>query len=127
MQCTCTFVCTTYTFVYTACTTCTSSALSYIYKHIICCAGKECGYREGVKFVGATENLLSLCQANASTMLLSFVATRAGSVDKSVGSAGKSVGSVGKSVGSADKSAGSVGKSVGILPLHTLRNALKIN
>ena len=59
-----------------------------------------------------------------------FVATRAGSVgsvDKSVGSAGKSVGSVGKSVGSADKSAGSVGKSVGILPLHTLRNALKIN
>ena len=57
-------------------------------------------------------------------MLLSFVATRAGSVDKSVGSAGKSVG---KSVGSADKSAGSVGKSVGILPLHTLRNALKIN
>ena len=63
-------------------------------------------------------------------MLLGFVATRAGSVgsvDKSVGSAGKSVGSVGKSVGSADKSAGSVGKSVGILPLHTLRNALKIN
>ena len=50
-----------------------------------------------------------------------------GSADKSVGSADKSVGSAGKSVGSADKSAGSVGKSVGILPLHTLRNALKIN
>jgi hypothetical protein len=132
--------------------------LSYIYKHIICCAGKECGYREGVKFVGVTENLLSLCPANASLMLLSFVATRAGSagsvdksagsvgksagsvgksvgsVDKSVGSAGKSVGSAdksvgsaGKSVGSVDKSVGSVDKSVGISPLHTLRNALKIN
>ena len=106
MQCTCTFVCTTHTFVYTACTTCTSSALSCIYKHIICCAGKECGYREGVKFVGATENLLSLCPANASPMLLGFVATRAGSVasvDKSVASVDKSVGSAGKSVGSADK------------------------
>ena len=57
-------------------------------------------------FVGATENLLSLCPANASTMLLSFVATRAGSVDKSVGSAGK---------------------SVGLLHLYTLRNALKIS
>ena len=42
-------------------------------------------------------------------MLLSFVATRAGSV------------------GSVDKSVGSVDKSAGILPLHTLRNALKIN
>ena len=68
------------------------SALSYIYKHIICCAGKECRYREGVKFVGATENLLSLCPANASPMLLGFVATRAGSAcsaDKSAGSADK--------------------------------------
>ena len=131
------FVYTTYTFVYTACTTCTSSALSCIYKHIICSAGKECGYREGVKFVGATENLLSLCPANASPMLLGHVATRAGgvgSVGKSVGSVDKSVGSVDKNAGSADKSAGSVGKSVGsadksagISPLHTLRNALKIN
>ncbi len=63
-------------------------------------------------------------------MLLSFVATRAGSVgsvDKSVGSAGKSVGSVGKSVASAAKTAGSVGKSVGIFPGNPLRNALKIN
>ena len=54
----------------------------------------------------------------------------AGSADKSVdsvGSADKSVGSVGKSVGSADKSVGSVDKSAGILHLHTLRNALKIN
>ena len=79
----------TYTFVCTACTTCTSSALSCIYKHIICCAGKECGYREGVKFVGATDNLLSLCPANASPMLLGFVATRVGSADKSVGSVDK--------------------------------------
>ena len=30
-------------------------------------------------------------------------------------------------VGSVGKSAGSVDKSVGISPLHTLRNALKIN
>ena len=109
MQCTYTFVCTTYTFVYTAYTTCTSSALSCIYKHIICCAGKECGYREGVKYVGVTENLLSLCPANAPPTLLGFVATCAGSV------------------GSVDKSVGSVDKSVGISPLHTLRNALKIN
>ena len=49
-------------------------------------------------------------------MLLGHVATRAGSV-----------GSVDKSVGSADKSVGSVDKSAGILHLHTLRNALKIN
>ena len=83
-------------FVCTACTTCTSSALSCIYKHIICCAGKECGYREGVKFVGATDNLLSLCPANASPMLLGFVATRVGSADKSAGSADKSAGSVDK-------------------------------
>ena len=56
-------------------------------------SGKECGYREGVKFVGATENLLSLCPANASPMLLGFVATvcrqSVGSVDKSVGSVDK--------------------------------------
>ena len=110
MQCTYTFVCTTYT-------TCTSSALSYIYKHIICCAGKECGYREGVKLVGVTENLLSLCPSNASPMLLGFVATVCR----------QSAGSAGKSAGSVDKSAGSVDKSVGISPLHTLRNALKIN
>lgn len=117
-------------FVYTACTTCTSFALSYIYKHIICCVGKECGYREGVKLVGVTENLLSLCPSNASLMLLGHVATRAGSVgsaDKSVGSVGKSVGSADKSVGSVDKSVGSADKSAGISPLHTLRNALKIS
>ena len=49
-------------------------------------------------------------------MLLGFVVTRAGSAD----SVDKSADSAGKSVGSADK-------SVGISPLHTLRNALKIN
>ena len=92
------------------------SALSYIYKHIICCASTECGHREGVKFVGVTENLLSLCPSNASPMLLGFVVTRAGSAD-----------SVDKSADSAGKSVGSVDKGAGISPLYTLRNALKIS